>query len=212
MKRNKEIKMESHIQSKYSLDIKSKYNIRELFDKHYGLNSYHIIVRRLQRELGYFDFENIHYELSFTPIYKNKYGPKILLEIQLEYAGYKIYIYIQDIYPFKSPILRMDKISIEDRKYRVQDGLENTPISFLHSCISEYLLETSESDLICVKDFVEKYFVEKDFIKDFKEIDPKRVYYQQYEHYMNNNIPYTLIIDYYYLLICRGIDLALYSK
>ncbi len=203
------------IHSKYTLDsqrnVKSKYFIRELFDKHYGKDTYKVIVKRLERELGYFEIEGIEYQLSFDPIYKHKFGGgignKILLEIQCTYQDYQIFIYIHDAYPFKCPILKMDRISIQNRKYIIQDGLENTPIYFLHSLIAQYAINSVESDLISVKDFIDEHFIVHKKMRD-EDIDPRRVYYQEYEHH---NSPSLLVID-YYDLVCRGIDLALHSK
>ncbi len=187
-------------------EYNSKYNILQLFQEKFGEDKYRIIARRLQKELGIFDAHHIDYTLSFNPLCTRYFIKPILLEIKLQYLDYYLYIFISESYPFERPLLKMDKFSISDRKYRVQDGLEDTPIHHLHSYISDFVLNTSETDLICVKKFIEKYYVKPKNINDY-DIDPIRVYWQKYENYKS---PALLLYDYYQLM-CEGIDLALHS-
>ncbi len=187
-------------------EYNSKYNILQLFQEKFGEDKYRIIARRLQKELGIFDAHHIDYTLSFNPLCTRYFIKSILLEIKLQYLDYYLYIFISESYPFERPLLKMDKFSISDRKYRVQDGLEDTPIHHLHSYISDFVLNTSETDLICIKEFIEKYYVKPKNMNDY-DIDSFRVYWQKYE---NCKSPALLLYDYYQLM-CEGIHLAIHS-
>ena len=187
-------------------EYNSKYNILQLFQEKFGEDKYKIIARRLQKELGMFDEYQIDYTISFTPLCTKYFIKPIIMEIKLQYLDYNLYIFISESYPFERPILKMDKLSTSDRKYCVQDGLEDTSIHHLHSYISDFVLNTNEEDLICVKEFIEKYYIKPKNVNDY-DINPVRVYWKKYENY---NSPAFLLYN-YYKLMCEGIDLALHS-
>ncbi len=176
--------------------------IKEFVDK-YGEN-YKVILRRLQRELLLLDTMNIDYKLSVNPLIKKSLNRNNIVQIDFTYLDYHLYIFIPETYPFEQPFLMMDKLSINERKYRVQDGLKDTKIEFLHSIISDFAIDTKVDDLICIKEFVENKFVVPSNVKP-SDIDPRRVYYMKFSKYF---APTVSLNDTYKVMI-EGIHLAL---
>ena len=173
---------------------------KEFIDK-YDEN-HKIILRRLKKEFELLDKENINYKISVNPIRKKSLNYHNIVQIELNYLNYNLYIFIPEIYPFERPLLLMDKLSIDERKYRIQDGLEETKIDFLHNYISEFVVDTKVDDLICIKEFVENKFVEP---SNVNEIDPRRVYYKNFGKYFS---PVISLFNSYKIMV-EGIDLAL---
>ena len=173
------------------------------FVNKYGEN-YKVILRRLKKELKLFDEINVNYKLSVNPLRKKSLNHNNVAQIEFAYLNYNLYIFIPEHYPFKQPLLMIDKLSIDERKYRVQDGLENTKIGFLHNYISDFVVDTKVDDLICIKEFVEKHFVVPSNMSH-NDIDPLRVYYVKFSKYF---APSVLLNDAYKVMI-EGIHLAL---
>jgi hypothetical protein len=173
------------------------------FVNKYGEN-YKVILRRLKKELKLLDTMNIDYKLSVNPLRKKSLNYNNLVQIEFAYLNYNLYIFIPEHYPFEQPLLMMDKLSIDERKYRVQDGLEDTKISFLHNYISNFVVDTKADDLICIKEFVENNFVVPKDIQP-NDIDPRRVYYMKFSKYFS---PTVFLKDVYKVMV-EGIHLAL---
>ena len=176
--------------------------IKEFIEK-YGEN-HRIVMRRLKKEFKLLDEMNIDYKLSVNPLRKKSLNHNNIVQIEFTYLNYHLYMFIPEHYPFEQPLLMMDKLSIDERKYRVQDGLENTKIGFLHNYISDFVIDTKVDDLICIKEFVENHFVVPKNMKD-NDIDPRRVYYVKFSKYF---APSVLLNDAYKVMI-EGIHLAL---
>lgn len=175
---------------------------KEFIDK-YDLN-YKVILYRLKKELKLFDEMNVDYKLSVNPLRKKSLNHNNVAQIEFTYLNYNLYIFIPETYPFEQPLLMMDKLSIHEQKYRIQDGLEDTKIGFLHNTISDFVVNTKVDDLICMKEFVENNFVVP---KNFKstDIDERRVYYMKFSKYF---APSVLLNDAYKIMI-EGIHLGL---
>lgn len=176
--------------------------IKEFTEK-YG-ETHRIVMRRLKKELEILENENIDYKISVHPLRKKSLNHNNIVQIELNYLNYHLYIFIPEIYPFERPLLLMDKLSIDERKYRVQDGLENSKIDFLHQYISEFIIDTKVDDLICVKEFVENKFLVPNNINP-KDIDPRRVYYQKFGNYFSP----VVSLHNSYIIMIEGINLAL---
>ncbi len=189
---------ENNVIKESKIDIFSKE-----FTEKYG-EQHKVVLRRLKKEFELFNHLNIDYTISVNPIRKKALNHDNLVQIQFSYLNYNLYIFIPTHYPFEQPLLMMDKLSIDERAYRVQDGLENTKIDFLHNYISQFVINTTAQDLISIKEFVEnKYVVPKNIQPE--DIDPRRVYYVKFSKYF---APTTLLNESYKLMI-EGIDLAL---
>ncbi len=180
-------------------DNKIKSFIKEYVDK-YG-DKYVIVMRRLRKELQILNEMNIDYTISVNPICKKSLHRENIVQIEFIYLNYKLYIFIPEHYPFERPLLMIDKLSIDERNYRVQDGLENSKIGVLHNLISEFVNNTNINDLISIKEFVEnKYVPSKN-----NDIDPLRVYYHKVEKYF---CP-TVFLNKSYQIMIEGIHLGL---
>ncbi len=170
--------------------------------KKYGTN-HKVVMRRLIKELKVFDEMNIDYTISINPILKKSLNRNNLVQIEFIYLNYKLYIFIPEYYPFERPLLMIDKLSIDERNYRIQDGLENTIIHSLHHYISTFVNNTNVDDLISIKEFVEEKFVVP---KNINEIDPRRVYYLKVEKYFAP----TVLLNESYKIMIEGIHLGLH--
>ena len=183
------------------------------FVNKYGKN-HKVILRRLKKELKLFDEMNVDYKLSVNPLRKKSLNYNNVLQIEFTYLNYKLYIFISEYYPFIQPLLMIDKLSIDERKYCIQDGLEDTKIGFLHNYISDFAVDTKVDDLICIKEFVEKHFLVQQSI-NYDDIDafsskhhnedPQRLYYVKFNKYF---APSVLLNDVYKVMI-EGIHLAI---
>ncbi len=179
----------------FALDV-----FTEEFKKKYG-EKHRIVISRLKKELEIFDNENINYKVSFEPLCKKSLNYNNIVQIELNYLNYCLYIFISEMYPFERPLLLMDKLSIDERKYRIQDGLEDCKIDFLHQFISEFIVDTTIDDLICVKEFVENKYI----VSQNNDIDPRRVYYQKFGNYFSP----VVSLHNSYIIMTEGINLAL---
>ncbi len=189
---------ENNVIKESKIDIFSK-EFTEKYDE-----QHRVVLRRLKKELELFNHLNIDYTISVNPIRKKALNHDNIVQIQFSYLNYNLYIFIPTHYPFEQPLLMMDKLSIDERAYRVQDGLENTKIDFLHNYISQFVIDTTAQDLICIKEFVEnKYVVPKNIQPE--DIDLRRVYYVKFSKYF---APTTILNESYKIMI-EGIDLAL---
>lgn len=175
---------------------------KKFIDK-YGEN-HKIILRRLKKELKGFDEMNIDYKLSVNPLRKKSLNHNNISQIEFTYLNYNMYIFIPELYPFEQPLLMMDKLSIDERKYRVQDGLEDTKINFLHNYISDFVIDTNVDDLICIKEFVENHFIVPKDIK-LNDIDQRRIYYMKFSKYFSPSV----FLNNSYKIMIEGIHLAL---
>ncbi len=192
------VEEENNVIKESKIDIFSKE-----FTEKYG-EQHRVVLRRLKKEFELFNHLNIDYTISVNPIRKKALNHDNIVQIQFSYLNYNLYIFIPTHYPFEQPLLMMDKLSIDERAYRVQDGLENTKIDFLHNYISQFVINTTAQDLISIKEFVEnKYVVPKNIQPE--DIDLRRVYYVKFTKYF---APTTLLNESYKLMI-EGIDLAL---
>ncbi len=182
-------------------------NLIEIFSNEfinkYGEN-HKVVLRRLKKELLLLNNNNIDFKVSVNPIRNKSLNHNNIAQIEFIYLNYHLYIFISEYYPFEQPILMMDKLSIDERKYRVQDGLENTKIAFLHHYISEFVVDTKVDDLICIKEFVENYFV---LPSNFQhtDVDPRRLYYMKFSKYFSPIIP----LNESYKIMIEGIHLGL---
>jgi hypothetical protein len=179
----------------------NKINIFEkIYIEKYGEN-HKVVLRRLKKELLLFENNNIDYKISVNPIRKKSLNRQNLVQIEFNYLNYNLYIFISEYYPFERPLLMIDKLSIDERKYRVQDGLENSIIGFLHNYISEFVNNTNVNDLISIKEFVENNYVVP---KHSDDIDLRRVYYLKVEKYFAPSV----LLDESYRIMIEGIHLA----
>ncbi len=192
------VEEENNVIKESKIDIFSKE-----FTEKYG-EQHRVVLRRLKKEFELFNHLNIDYTISVNPIRKKALNHDNIVQIQFSYLNYNLYIFIPTHYPFEAPLLMMDKLSIDERAYRVQDGLENTKIDFLHNYISQFVIDTTVQDLISIKEFVENKYVVPKNIKP-NDIDPRRVYYVKFSKYF---APTTLLNESYKLMI-EGIHLAL---
>jgi hypothetical protein len=178
-----------------------------LFEKKYTEKygeQHKIVLRRLKRELQLLSENNIDFTCSVEPIRKKSLNYDNIAQIEFSYLNYKLYIFIPQHYPFERPLLMIDKLSIDERNYRVQDGLENSKIGFLHHFVSEFVNNTNVNDLISIKEFVENKYVVPKNMKP-KDIDPLQVYYRKVEKYF---CP-TVFLNKSYQIMIEGIHLAL---
>ncbi len=166
----------------------------------YG-ESHKSVLRRLKKELLLFSKNNIDYKISVNPIRKKSLNHQNLVQIEFNYLNYNLFIFIPEYYPFERPLLMIDKLSIHERNYRVQDGLENSKIGFLHNYISTFVNNTNVNDLISIKEFVENNYVVP---KNNDDIDLRRVYYLKVEKYFAPSV----LLDESYKIMIEGIHLA----
>ncbi len=165
------------------------------------------IKRRFKNELKRLNQNNIDYTISKTLLKSHSLNSKNLIQFNFFYQNinedikYNLFIFISINYPFERPLLMMDKLSINDRKYRIHDGLEKSNIWFMHNYINQFINDTTKDDLISVKEFIEYNYKNKNEYND----NLINIYFNKYTNYSSPS--YTL--NDYFKIMCEGIDLAL---
>ncbi len=155
-----------------------------------SLSSIHIISKRLEYEINLLEKLNILFNISFQPLYQKKYGSIVLLQISFEICDHNLFIFITSQYPFQEPIIYIDSLKNSYKKYRVQDGLENSKIGFLYEYISEFIEKKTE-----IEDLeLFKFWFEKNSIYDE---DEKFIYLNKISKYYN---PSTHLFSIYNML------------
>lgn len=116
---------------------------------------------------------DVSYEYSFDPILKDSplhsrkidNDQKIALQLLFPYkyvhdsdgieTTYHIYIFISNMYPYLFPIIMIDPLSSSDRMYRVQDGLEKTPLFHLYPYIYSFITHATHiSELMSIHEYL----------------------------------------------------------
>ncbi len=141
---------------------------------------------RILKDIKILEENHISYAYSFDPMYKDPLfsrrlmeDQKISLQLLFPYTyvnrdgdgddifetTYHIYLFISNLYPYQSPIIMIDPLSSCDRMYRVQDGLEATPIFYLYPHICSFITHaTHRYELMDIREYVEDCVNGKSFL------------------------------------------------